>query len=138
MNIKIPKHKREKGLIPEAAVIAQPQKDNIPVFSFKYVSENHCLLSDWHGNELIELIEAFKIMESLSWNQVLTHSGLRYKKIDKLARPLPRTVSPDVAICEFRICQKKRVLGYRMGNIFRVIWFDRNHEICPIGKNRKA
>ena len=133
----IPRQQREKSRIPEkATLINSSDTNNSPVFSFKYASQSHCLLSDWRGDELIELINAFKTMESLTWNQVMQHSGLRYKVISNPARKIPADVSPDVSICEVRICKRKRVLGYRSLNVFRIIWFDREHEICPEGKRR--
>lgn len=135
---RIPKHKKSKGFIPATATQITAPKVKHPVFSFRHTSSNHCLLSDWQGTELLELIDTFKKMESLTWNEVLTHKGLQYKVIDKHSRALPPEVSKDVSICEIRICQRKRVFGYRIDDVFRVIWFDRNHEICPEGKQRRA
>lgn len=115
-------------------------RDEYPVFSFRHVSENHCLLSEWKKDELSELLGAFRTMESLTWNQILGHSGLRFKKIDvtSCSKPLPSNVSDDIPLCEIRVCQKKRIFGYRVNNVFTVIWFDRSHEICPEGKVKKA
>lgn len=134
---RIPKREITSGSIPANAT--KTKDDNqmkFPVFSFKHVSENHCLLSDWQSAELIDLIKMFKTMESLTWNQVHSHKGLEYKQINNPKYPLPKTVSPDITICEVRACQKKRVFGYRIDNVFCVIWFDRNHEVCA--EKRKA
>lgn len=138
MKKKIP-NQRPKGKIPDKAIIVtQPEREDYPVFSFLHSSDQHCLLSDWRGDELSELIKAFKTMEALPWNQLQRHHGLGFKVVDSFSRPLPQAISPDETIFEVRVCQRKRVFGYRAGNVFRIIWFDRNHEICPEGKHRRA
>lgn len=130
-NITIPKQTSIAGKIPaKATELFNDIQEGHPVFSFRYACNNNCLLSDWHGKELDELIDTFKTMESMTWNDLLKHKGLRYKAIDKYTKQLPVNVSPDVTLCEIRVCQKKRIFGFRAGNIFRIIWFDRKHEVC--------
>lgn len=134
----IPNPRREAGRIPESVtVIKDKLKSGYPVLSFKHVSDNHCLLSDWISTEIKELISTFKMLEEVPWNK-LHSTGLRLKAIDSFSKPLPPYISPDETIYEIRVCQKKRVFGYRTDDIFRVIWFDRNHEICPEGKSTKT
>lgn len=135
---KIPKPQRAASKIPNSVTdIKEKTKSGYPVLSFKHVSDNHCLLSDWECAELKELIGAFKMLEEVPWTK-LHSSGLRLKSIDSFSKPLPPCVSPDETIYEIRVCIRKRVFGYRTGDIFRIIWFDRSHEICPEGKNVKT
>ena len=119
------------------ATIPDESRHEYPVFSFLHVCERHCLLSEWQGQELIELVNAFKKMESVKWNQLFDHPGLNYEKIHKYSKPPPPQVSPDVTVYGFRVSEKKRVFGYRAGNVFRILWFDRNHEVTPYHKQRR-
>lgn len=122
----------------KALTLPDQERNDYPVFSFIHVSEQHCLLSEWQGEELLQLIRALKTMEQLRWTNVGSHGGLRFKPIDNYAKPLPFNVSPEVTVCEFRVCEVKRVFGYRVGNVFRILWFDREHEVCPWHKVRRV
>lgn len=140
-NKKVPyKAKVVKGVnkVPQKALIlTNGSTDDInPVFSFKYTDPNKWQLSEWTSLEIDDLFKFFKLMESLSWKQVKMHSGLRYKNIDGYPNINNSEVSEDVSICELRICKVKRIHGFRSGNVFCVIWFDRDHSVCPEGKNR--
>ena len=124
---------------PKAFTIeAEESKAGYPVFSFAHVCHNHCLLSEWKGKELIELLSTFKTMESVPWHEIRRHKGLNYKPIDGYSKPLPDFVSPDVTLHEVKVCKRKRFFGYRAGDVFRVIWFDREHEVCPYKKQRRV
>lgn len=105
----------------EALTLPYQERNEYPVFSFMHVSDQHCLLSDWSGDELIQLIQTFKIMEQLKWPNLKSHRGLNFKPIDKYSKPLPQDVSPDVTVCEIKVCEVKRVFGYRVGNVFRIL-----------------
>jgi len=130
-----------RKILPEAFIVPDEPRIEYPVFSFIHVSTQHCLLSEWKSNELIELLTALKHMESITWNQLPNHKGLDFTKIDtnRLSKPLPSNVSPEVSVYEISVCPKKRIFGYRIyGNIFRILWFDREHEVVPFRKVRRA
>jgi hypothetical protein len=139
MDKHIKKPKLNQGKIPDSALMAkdEPEYSN-PVFSFIHSSDNHCLLCEWKKSELKELINAFKIMESLKWSQ-LPASSLHFRKVEHYVIPLPNNVSQDETIFEVSIDnEKKRLFGYRVDNIFRILWFDREHSVAPYHKTKKA
>jgi hypothetical protein len=137
----IVKPKPKKSKINEKAIIRHSEnagKEN-PVFSFLHVCDNHCLLSAWQGQELLELISTFKTMESLTWNDLVLkrHRGLDYRKEEEYTKPLPPVVSQDVDVCRVKVDgNKKRLWGYRTNNVFRILWFDREHEVIPYHKQK--
>ena len=108
-----------------------------PYISFSYVDNTRWQLSKWKGNELTDLIKCFKKMESMSWSQIKVHSGLRYKSLTDPPNINNDNISEDVTICEMRVCDVKRIHGFRDKNVFCIVWFDRDHSVCPEGKNRK-
>lgn len=139
-HINAPKVKKNKAdKIPSSALIVKDEhKSEYPVFSFIHSSDNHCLLCEWGKHELKELIRAFKMMEELKWTHLPT-SPLRLRKVDHYVIPLPKNVSPDETIYEISVDdENKRLFGYRVDNIFRVLWFDREHSVAPYHKSKKA
>ena len=120
----------------QAYIIDDARISEAVTFSFKNSCENHFLLSTWKDRELSDLIKTFKTMESLDWNQIYQHNGLRYKLIDQCPRTLPHGIPPDVSIFELRVNEKSRLFGYRSDNICNIIWFDNNHLALPCGKQR--
>ncbi|KLU61103.1 hypothetical protein CEB3_c26730 [Peptococcaceae bacterium CEB3] len=82
----------------DAFIHAEEPPSQYPVFSFVHVSGQHCLLSQWHGKELDQLITALQTMEQLPWDKIGTHNGLRFKPISNPSKPLPGKVSLDETI----------------------------------------
>ena len=132
------KKEQKANKIPSIATeLKQASTDSqYPVFSFKNVCSNHCQLSDWQGRELLKLITTFKTMESLPWGEVRNHKGLNLKPIEQCAFRLPDSVPEDVVIQEVKVDKKRRLFGYRAGRVFYLIWFDRNHDVVPMGKSK--
>jgi len=109
-----------------------------PTFSFKHVCNNHCQLLEWQKQELSQLVNTFKIMESLMWKEVRKHQGLNLHPISRPVYPLPTSVPEDAILEEVKVDEEERIFGYRGGRVFYLIWFDRAHEVCPENKVRRA
>ena len=56
--------------------------------------------------------------------------GTGFKLIDKHPT-LPNNIPEDARLSEMRIDQKKRIFGFRVQSVYYIIWFDRNHSVCP-------
>lgn len=118
-------------------VIDRSTDDMSPVFSFRHVCSTHCKLSDWRGNEVNLLIKLFQKMEAIPWKDIRGHSGLNYKPVDHYIYKLPEDVPKDITLHELRVDGDRRIFGYRGERVFYLIWFDRNHEVCPQNKSKK-
>jgi hypothetical protein len=109
-----------------------------PSFRFAYADENRWRLSDWQPDEILDLVRNLKKIEKHTWSQIKGQGsrhrgdtvGCGYKIINNLPS-LPEGVSEDHKISEMRICQRKRIFGFRMNSIYYIVWFDRDHSICP-------
>lgn len=135
---KTTRHKTKKTKVPPEALTIKDDKDYYkmtPVFKFSSVDPNKWTLNEWKSNELKDLIKTFKQMEQISWDEIFTHHGLRPKKITNIR--YPHYISPDETIYEIRVCKVKRLFGFINKNIFNILWFDRDHSVCPEGKNKK-
>ncbi|HLO48869.1 MAG TPA: hypothetical protein VK211_10685 [Kamptonema sp.] len=136
-----PAQKNHKTRIPEQATqLAESSStdEEHPSFRFTYADKNRWLLSDWTSQEINELIEGLKKIEKYTWGQIKGHGskkrgesvGTGYKLINKHPT-LPENVPEDVRLSEMRIDEKKRIFGFRLKSVYYIIWFDRNHEVCP-------
>jgi len=125
----------------KATDTSEHRQDEFPVISFMHTCNRNCQLSDWRGKELDLLVNFFKKVEKLTWIQItMGHGGLDYTRInpDECSIKLPEFVSKDVGLFELSVDKVKRVWGYRSENILRVIWFDKNHDVLPWHKTRRA
>lgn len=135
---KVPKTSKKNSKVPTQAFELKNDVNYFtltPVFKFSNVDQNKWKLEEWQSRELKDLIDTFKKMEQLSWNDIFKHRGLNVKAIEDVN--YPKEISPDETIYEIRVCKVKRVFGFIDKNIFNLIWFDREHSVCPEGKNRK-
>lgn len=105
--------------------------------AFENVVHSGCSITDWQGSELKLLIDAFKKLETLTWNQIMIDNGLNYERNKFIAIKLPSEIPTDAKLCSFRVNQKKRVYGYRAQEFFYIVWFDKNHIVCPTNKQKK-
>lgn len=122
----------------QATVLTEKSYDKMkPYIVFSYVDKTKWQLSEWSGKELDDLINCFQKLESMEWVDIIKHKGLQYKALNNPPDINNNNISPDVTICELRVCHVKRIHGFRHKNAFCVVWFDRDHSVCLEGKNRK-
>lgn len=128
--------------IPESALTHPTGSENAdeqhPSFRFEYTDENRWLLSDWQSSEIDDLIHGLKKIERYTWAQIKSQGskqrggsvGCGYKLITNHPK-LPESISEDVKLSEMRVDERKRIFGFRVGSIYYIVWFDRNHSVCP-------
>ena len=80
-----------------------------------------------------------KNYESMTWgsiaqNQHHNHS-VEVSKLDKRARKRLEELGVEVdELFRFRLNGTQRVWGIRDREVFYILWWDPNHEICPSSK----
>ncbi len=101
------------------------------LFSFCDSCPNHFQLSEWQSTELKSLVDTFKNMGKRPWSELKADRGLQIKMVDPkyFSKKLPDFISQDVTIHELRVSKRARIFGHRTGNVFNIIWFDRNHDV---------
>lgn len=128
---------RIKPSKPLAASPTKPSSAQPPriVVSFRhYPRSNAMCLSDCQNAEIREYMNALRILCDMDWITACRHGGLRPKPIadtslHKVVRP--QTLDQNIPIFEFRATQTARCFGGKQDFTFFVLWFDRNHDICP-------
>ena len=102
----------------------------------------------WTEEEYLNLIEEkLDLRKSNTWDEVLKETygtKTESKKVNKSqsinslcleAKKRWLTIYPQNQFPEtfrFRASNMKRIWGIRVGSHFYVIWFERNHKICPV------
>ncbi|HHF7365146.1 TPA: hypothetical protein ACPSKY_000238 [Legionella bozemanae] len=80
----------------------------------------------------------FKSKEGINWSQ-LKSSGSHNVEINQLIKRAQHRLTEIFLddrdeLFSMRFSGTKRVWGIRDGNVFKVLWWDPNHEICPSRK----
>lgn len=135
------KFKNKSKKISEEATAKATQGDKTdhlnPSFRFTHADENRWCLSKWKAQEIEDLIHALKKIEKYTWSEIKSQGskkrgesvGCGFKIIKQHPSP-PNSVGEDAVISEMRVCEKKRVFGFRMDSIYYIVWFDRDHSVC--------
>ena len=76
-------------------------------------------------------------MSQLTWNEIRSahRHGLGGEKIDRTAikRPIPSHVTEDVTFLAYRFSGMKPMVGYRLKEMFHIIWLDRDFTLYDHG-----
>ena len=139
MSRKIDKpQKTNTSKIPDKALSLKASHDDEKAkLTFSKTCDTHCQLSEWHDNELDALISCFKKLEGMPWRDIKKDAGLKYESISSTCIPRPSTLPPDASLDSLRVTVKSRLYGYRTQEFFNIIWFDKNHIVCTLDKQRK-
>jgi hypothetical protein len=86
----------------------------------------------------LNLAKRLYMLSRMSWREIrqAPSSGLGAEQIPRkrIRRPIPASVTEDVDFFYSLHYQgKKRFLGYRMGQIFHVLWVDHSFEVYDHG-----
>lgn len=78
---------------------------------------------------------AFRKFETLTWEQIRVDDGLDYKEFHKnrYTKDYFRPDQWDKTIMKFRVNDKIRCFGCRMGNVFSVLRIDLDHRLSDLG-----
>ena len=134
----VKKPKQSMSRVPSKAleiIDSANYEEMAPVFRFSSADDNNRVLHEWQKKELKALISCFKKMEKLTWNKIRRDTGFKMTKLNNVSPP--SYLSKEIELYEIRVNQEQRIHGYKFQNIFYIVWFDRDHTVCPEGKNRK-
>ena len=151
-NKKVPKQQFtfSKKIVPKVATnIITSYYSKHPAWSFDYVDENDNKYS-FFMNVSEELLKQFQSLERMTWQEIVSASGGKKqgsnshfipisdisrkfkKKLDAL-----RYISKDLrTLFSLRLKGKLRLIGLIDENtgIFKIIWFDPDHEVYEINR----
>lgn len=117
------------GRIPDAMTDAFVKR---PSICFYHFSESHKGLEDASHDFLVRMIRQFKIMASMTWEQIYAHKGLGWDEVPSHAMKwrIPTALTRET-LNHIKISKRGRIWGYRERDTFHVVWLDPNHEVTP-------
>nr|WP_314546724.1 hypothetical protein [uncultured Massilia sp.] len=117
-----------------AAVAPVDYENNPPMFSLERIQAGEFCFSELSVDHKAAFGEAIYRRRSLAWkdiNQAGRH-GLGFEKIAKtsIRAPIPRFISDEFDhFLAFRFNGLRPMVGYRVRDVFYVLWFDSNFSL---------
>lgn len=142
----IPKKPLDGPKVPtvHAGQVISGSTDHVaPSFSFLHLDSDAECPSAWNSDEMKSLFNTMKKASSMTWRQVKETGGhgrhaqgIAFKNISTKAatRKLPSNLAEDIDLSEMRVSDRARIFGVRNEATYYVIWLDRDHAVCPEGK----
>lgn len=124
---------RRKGV--EEGVSKENSQKEHPKFSFEHTvwEGDYAPSSKWQKEEFVRVLDGIRDRCRMTWQQIAQspRTGLGSEIIDRgsLNVPVPRNVPVEATIRAFRFSDKGRMTGYRVREVFYIIWLDRKHSV---------
>lgn len=107
-----------------------------PTFCLRFIDPQYCI-SKCDRDEKSAFVDKIFRMSQMTWLQLrmADRHGMGSEKLARAAirRPIPAQISEEVAILAFRFSGLKTMVGYRQGQMFHVVWFDRDFTLYDHG-----
>ena len=101
----------------------------------------------FNADELMnDILPKLKEWETQTWNEILVHSKKNNHSIDtmtlnKIARDRLNKMRIEAnAVVSLRLQGTHRLYGYRIGSVFYILWYDKNHgdnDVCVCRSRKK-
>lgn len=124
----------------EHFIIDEPEDYNMmtPLFSLERLQSGDYCLSKLEKDDKAAFADAIFKRRNSTWNQIqqMSRHGLGHEKIDvtSIKVAIPKFITEDEHnLLAFRYSGKKPMIGYRIKNIFYILWFDHNFTIYDHG-----
>lgn len=107
-----------------------------PIFSLERIQNGPYCLSNLDQEHKAMFADAIYKRRTLSWNQIknIDRHGLGTEKIAKssIKTAIPAFITEDFnELLAFRFHGLKPMVGYRLNDIFFVLWFDHDYTLYP-------
>jgi hypothetical protein len=113
--------------------------DAPPAFSFeKMQDQSGNSFNCCEDEDRLYLIKRIFMLSRMPWKEIRQagSQGLGAESIQRfrIKRPIPSSVTEDVeSFYSLHYVGKKRFLGYRVGQVFHILWVDHNYEVYNHG-----
>ena len=94
--------------------------------------------ADLQRDKILEVAGKLAESEKLTWHEILVtsktrnHSVLVSKLCPEAKKRLTEILQDDIdEVVSLRLSGRERVWGIRQAGVFKVLWWDPKHEVCP-------
>lgn len=121
--------------------------DKNPAWSFRKLDDDYC---KWGFKDIEDInkiiISKLRDYEGMTWAEIIKTSGGRRKGtnshficVDELVKEAQDRwrelkLEENDTVFSLRLTGTQRLFGILDNGVFRIVWFDSNHEICPVSK----
>lgn len=82
-----------------------------------------------------EIFPKLRHFESMTWENIpgKQHHAIKVKDLSKEAQDRLKEINMDdiEEVFSFALNGRNRMIGTRDRNVFRILWWDANHHVCP-------
>ena len=107
------------------------------VWSFVLFDNRRWSDSSYEEDPFLDVAECLKNYESMTWaeiesNKKRDHAVLLNQLVNEARIRLRQLKQDDIdRLWRFRFSGEKRIWGIRDGKVFKVLWWDPQHKVCP-------
>lgn len=112
-----------------------PPPDKLhPAISLRYLRNSHCI-SRCTQEDRAAFADRIRTMTQMTWTQIhqAHRHGAGIEKIDQLQNELPPAAPKGSHAMALRFSGMKPMVGFRVENVFYVVWFDRDMNLYNHG-----
>jgi hypothetical protein len=103
-----------------------------PTFCLRFVDSAYCI-TQCEKRDKAAFADTIRRMSQMTWKELrmADRHGLGSEKIrrDAIKRQIPARIPEDASFLAFRFSGMKPMVGYRVKEMFHIIWFDRNFSL---------
>jgi hypothetical protein len=136
--------KRTKGPQPRPGKFVQPKPAEsgsdtqlYPIFSLRYIEKDYCL-SLCQREEKAAFADTLHEISQRTWGEIRQIGRKQGGGHEIIARnamrcSIPRHITEDVNFIAFRFYDRARMVGYKDGALFYIVWLDRSYLLYDHG-----
>lgn len=124
---------------PAGRIVVTPEinyDDHPPIFSLERLQNGRYCFSKMDVDHKASFAEAIFKRRNTSWAEIKKtgRHKLGFEKIDRksISAPIPKFITEEVDhFLAFRFSGMKPMVGYRLRDVFYVLWFDSSFDLYP-------
>lgn len=134
--LKSPPHKKGSRIGGPADAIAINYNREPPIFSFRHACKGW-QIADCSTEQKASLADTIHLLSSINWQDIYNAPrqghGSETLSQEVIDATIPTIVTPDTTLIGVRFHNRSRMVGFREGAIFHIVWLDHNMRLYDHG-----
>lgn len=133
-------------MVPASATVSTSYQDENICWTARELDSNSNIEGvrwDLSASETEELLKFLENLSQKTWRESEAEVAGGHRRnhdhavtdlVPSAQKRLRQLNQPEERIYRFRMSGKRRLWGFRSGNLFRILWYDPEHKIYPVKK----